>query len=128
MTGYDLTPQAKKALQQRIIDHADQQAEERRQQSLRDARNAETRKAYLAGLEAQKAEKAKLADIALDQELEPQKQILKRSWLANHPGKSSTDFEQHSWPLLRENLIVERDELARRAAHAEGRASRRYAL
>ena len=126
--NWDLSNKAKLEHKQRILDHDAEQQKQARYQELRDIKNAETRSKYLAGLEADKAEKAKLADIELDIELEPRKQVLMRDWLANQPGKTSIDFEKIAWPHLRENLIVERDELARQATIAEGRASGRYAL
>jgi predicted RecB family nuclease len=113
---------------QRIADHKQWQLDQQREQTRRELDNAETRRKYLAGLEAEKAEKAKLADIALDIELEPQKQMALRQWLADHPGKTSTDFDKSAWPYLRENLIAERAESERQATIAEARESGRYAL
>lgn len=113
---------------QRIADHEQWQLDQQREQTRRELDNAETRRKYLTGLEAEKAEKAKLADIALDIELEPRKQILLREWLAGHPGKTSGDFDSLAWPHLRENLIAEIAESKRRATIAEARESGRYAL
>lgn len=107
MTAYEA--RAQKQIQQRISDHEADQLEERRQQTIRDMQNAATRKQYLAGLESQKAEKRKLQDIEIDRILEPQKVILRNEWLANHPGKASTDFDKAAWPHLRANLVAERE-------------------
>ncbi len=126
--NWDLSNKAKMEHKQRIVAHEAQQAEERRQQSLRDAKNASTRQKYLDKLEAEKDEKRKLADIAIDAELEPRKLFLQREWLVNNAGKTPADFERVAWPLLRQNLLAEREELARQATIAEGRASGRYAL
>ncbi len=126
--NYELSASAKRAHQQRIIDHEAEQEKQAHYQQMRDQRNAETRKQYLGGLEARKVEEAKLRNLEIDAELQPRKQFLQREWLANQPGKTSIDFEKAAWPHLRENLIVERDELARQATIAEGRASGRYAL
>ncbi len=65
------------------------------------AHNAETRRKYLAGLEAAKAEKQAEHDAAIDRELEPQKQQLKRDWLANNPAFTEFDFEKKAWVLSR---------------------------
>lgn len=126
--SWELSNKGKMEQKQRIADHEQSQLAEQREQTRRDLSNAETRRKYLAGLEADKAEKAKLTDIELDVELEPRKQVLMRDWLANQPGKTSTDFEKTAWPHLRENLIEERSELARQNTIAEARASGRYAL
>ena len=42
----------------------------------------------------------------LDKELEPRKEMLSRQWLADHPGKTSTDFDRSAWPYLREMLSL----------------------
>lgn len=126
--SYELSPQAKSEQQHRIANHDAEQEKQARYQQMRDQRNAETRKQYLGGLEARKVEEAKLRNLEIDAELQPRKQFLQREWLANQPGKTSIDFEKAAWPHLRENLIVERDELARQATIAEGRASGLYSL
>lgn len=70
--------------------------------------NAETRRKYLAGLEAAKAEKQRESDAEIDRQLEPQKQTLMREWLANHPNETANDFEKKAWIHLRQNLIEQR--------------------
>ncbi len=117
--AYALSSKAKNDQRQRIIDHNQQQEQERLAQLARDRSNAETRRKYLAGLDAEKAEKRKLHDIATDLELEPQKQTLRRQWLVDHPGKTSAQFESGAWPLLRENLITERTQRAYEATSEE---------
>lgn len=105
MTGYELTKSARIAMQRRQEEHQRQQASAADQQFLQTANNGETRKRYLDGLEAKKAEKRAESERAFDQAIEPQKQQLRRQWLADHPGKSEKDFESAAWPLLRANLV-----------------------
>ena len=105
---WDISKKAKMESRQRAEIHDEMIRREAQEQAARDADNAETRRKYRAGLEAEKAEEAKLADLALDIELEPRKEVLLRQWLADHPGKTSTDFDRSAWPHLRANLIVER--------------------
>ena len=112
---------AKAAMHQRSIERADADAEELRQQAARDLANSAARRSYLDGLAKQRADQQKAADAAIDREIEPQKQMLKRQWLADHPGKSESDFERSAWPLLRENLVAERDENIRQATLAATR-------
>ncbi len=82
LLNWDLSNKAKLEHKQRILDHDAEQQKQARYQELRDIKNAETRSKYLASLEDEKDEKRKLADIAIDAELEPRKQVLMRDWLA----------------------------------------------
>jgi hypothetical protein len=90
--------------------------------------NGETRRKYLSQLEAGKDEKRREIDRELDRELEPQKQRLKRDWLANNPSFTESDFEKKAWILLRQNLIEERKTAVMEATTQQLRASGRYNL
>ncbi len=92
------------------------------------AHNAETRRKYLDGLEAAKAEKQSQQDAEVDAELEPAKQRLKRDWLANNPAFTESDFEKKAWILLRQNLVEERNTAVMEATTQQLRASGRYNL
>ncbi len=90
--------------------------------------NAESRRKYLANLEsARKAKKAE-TDAELDRQLEPQKQMLMREWLANNPNFSASDFEKKAWIYLRENLIEQRKAGAVNAELLAQQATGRYTL
>jgi hypothetical protein len=90
--------------------------------------NAESRRKYLASLEsARKAKKAE-TDAELDQQLEPQKQMLMREWLANHPDKTTDDFNKSAWIHLRENLVEQRKAVAVNAELLAQQATGRYTL
>ncbi len=95
-----------------------------RQQSA----NAETRRKYLDGLEAAKAEKQSQRDAEVDAELEPAKQTLMRGWLANNPDQTTGDFEKKAWQHLRTNLIEQQKTAVMEATAQQLRASGRYNL
>lgn len=67
--------------------------------------NGEAGRTYRASLDAAKAEKQREHDARIDRQIEPQKQMLKRDWLANHPGKTADDFDKSAWVHLRTNII-----------------------
>jgi hypothetical protein len=71
--------------------------------------NAEARQRYLSKLADEKAERQRERDEEIDLELLPQKQILKREWLANNPNFTPQDFESKAWIYLRENLLKQRE-------------------
>jgi hypothetical protein len=83
---------------------------------------------YQATLEAANAEKQREHDARIDRELEPQKQILMREWLANHSYQTEADFEEKAWQHLRQNLIEQRAQTIRQATIREGQATGRYNL
>lgn len=91
-------------------------------------KNAETRRKYLDGLEAAKAEKQSQRDAEVDAELEPAKQTLMRGWLANNPDQTIGDFEKKAWQHLRTNLIEQRNAEIMEATTQQLRASGRYNL
>ena len=106
---------------------ADERERERQLEEQR-RENQRARDEYLAGLEAKRAEERKRAEQALDRELEPHKQRMKRDWLVAHPDKTETDFERQAWPLLRQNAIEDQREQQIQATMAEMRRSGRYSL
>jgi len=67
--------------------------------------NREARARYEASLEAERAAKNAEADARLEEALAPERDRLKRGWLAAHPGKTARDFTECAWPLLRANLV-----------------------
>src|SRR6185369_16600880 len=75
-----------------------------RQRSDNDA----ARRQYQDGLAAQRAERQKEAEAKLEKDLQPQKEALKRDWLANNPSFNASDFETKAWPLLKGNLVEQR--------------------
>lgn len=90
--------------------------------------NSEAGRKYRASLEAAKAEKQREHDARIDRELEPQKQMLMREWLANNPTFTATDFEQKAWAHLRQNLIEQRKVDAINAQTKAHLASGRYSF
>jgi hypothetical protein len=96
----------------------------RRQQ----AANAETGRLRRQAEETARAEKRKEADAEIDAELEPQKEALSREWLANHPGKTASDFYRDAWPHLRLNLVAERADRIKQKSMEEARAALSGAL
>jgi hypothetical protein len=92
------------------------------------ASNAETRRKYLAGLEAAKAEKQSERDAEIDRQLEPQKIRLRNEWLANNPNLTEDDFESKAWHLLKANLIEQGEMDNREAMRNSLLKSGRYAV
>jgi hypothetical protein len=90
--------------------------------------NDETRRKYLAGLENEKTAKQAEADARIDARLEPQKQFLKREWLANNPNETAADFEKKAWVHLRENLLEQRRNETFEAELQSQRSTGRYNL
>ncbi len=92
------------------------------------AENDETRQRYLTSLNDEREAKAAESQAKIDAELEPQKQILKRQWLADHPGKTENDFNRKAWIHLRQNLVEQRDAEVMNANLKAARATGRYSL
>ncbi len=88
--------------------------------------NAQTRRKYLDGLEAAKAEKQRELDAVIELDLAPEKRRLQNEWLANNPNFTASDFEQKAWHLLKENLIEQRR--AEAFEIEKQRVASRYAL
>jgi hypothetical protein len=90
--------------------------------------NAETRRKYLDGLEAAKAEKQSQRDAEVDQSLMPEKQRLMREWLVNNTDKNEADFDKLAWTYLKQNLIEQGEMDNREAMRNSLLRSGRYAL
>lgn len=112
----------------RPADHNLWQQERDRVLARQKADNDEAGRKYRASLETAKAEKQREHDARIDRELEPQKQKLKREWLANNPNFTETDFEEKAWRHLRANLIEQRNADSINAEIQKHRASGRYLL
>ena len=93
-------------------DHGLWQTERDRTLARQRIDNAAARNRRMTAENQTKAEKQKLDDIALDAELEPTKLRLRREWLAANPDRTEAEFEAKSWPLLRQNLVEERQDIA----------------
>jgi len=98
-----------KALAEQRRERLERESKEAEAEAERNRRNEEARSRYLASLEMEKAERRAVHEAKLEHELLPERERIKRSWLADHPGKSEKDFMAVAWPYLRLNLIEERD-------------------
>lgn len=85
--------------------------------------NAATRREYLAGVEAKRADEQARYEREIEASLEPEKTRLKNEWLANNPTLTAADFERETWHLLKANLIAERDAAQMEAEMQKARAS-----
>ena len=112
----------------RADDHGLWQRERDRVLDRQRNENVEARRKYNAQLEAAKTEKRRETDAETDRQLEPQKQILMREWIANHPGKTKDDFDKTAWLHLRQNLIEQSRADALDAHIKAETASGRYSL
>jgi hypothetical protein len=92
------------------------------------AHNAETRRKYLDGLEAAKAEKQSQRDAEVDAELEPAKQTLMRGWLADNPDRNEADFNKLAWKYLKQNLVEQGETDNREAVRNSLLKTGRYAV
>ncbi len=90
--------------------------------------NDATRASYLQDLENKKAERQHTDDAEIDRQLEPQKQTLMREWRANHPGKTTDDFNKPAWIHLRQNLIEQGNADAMNAQINSLKSSGRYSV
>ncbi len=96
-----------------------EQAQAAADEAARAQANEEARERRLATLEATRAAQRQRDQAAIDAELAPTKERLKRQWLADHPDGTAADFEARSGPLLRKNLVED----GRERAVEETRAS-----
>jgi len=124
--------QAQRTLEQVLArqraEREQREAEEAQQLEAQKQSNAEARKAYLSKLAAERAAKQAEADARLDQQLEPEKQRTGREWLANHLGKSQSDFEQVWTAHLRANAVENLERAKGEALRASLRASGQYSF
>jgi hypothetical protein len=102
--------------------------EEREAQEERDRRNAETRKAYLATLEAKRAAERAKSEAEVDRQLEPEKTRAKNAWLAAHPDKTPADFEATWTARLRPNAVQDLERQAGEATKQTLRATGEYSF
>ena len=112
----------------RSDDHSLWQQERDRVLARQRSENAEAGRAYRTSLDAVKAEKQREHDAETDRQLEPQKQMLMREWLANNPTLTETDFDKKARQHLRANLIEQRNADAMNAEIQRQTASGRYSL
>jgi ATPase subunit of ABC transporter with duplicated ATPase domains len=75
------------------------------EQAERDKSNAKTRQEFLAALAEKKAQAHAKSQAEVDLQLEPEKNRVRNSWLANHPRENSDDFEEVWKKHLRENAF-----------------------
>jgi hypothetical protein len=109
-------------------DHNDWQIERDRTLARQQSDNAEAGRKYRATLQTAKDEKRREYDAEIDRELEPQKQRLKREWLANNPNQTASDFEKKAWAFLKGNLIEQREAAKMEHTKRQLSASGRYSL
>jgi hypothetical protein len=106
----------------------ERERDEAKQLERQSQANAETRKRYLDGLDAKRAEEHTAAEAAVEAEIAPEHARAEREWLANNAGKTERDFLYDAWPLLRLNIIEQRERQAADALKAKLLASGRYSF
>jgi hypothetical protein len=99
-----------KPYEQYRIERAAQLQDEADEAAARKRSNDETRRQYLAGLEAQRAEERRASAEAWEEAHAAERNRLQREWLVAHPDRSAEDFITRAWPKLKEN-ILERERL-----------------
>jgi hypothetical protein len=109
-------------------DHREWQKERDHTLARQQSDNAGTKRRYLDKLDDDRKAKKAETDAELDRQLEPQKQTLMREWLANHPDKTTDDFNKSAWIHLRENLVEQRKAAAVNAEMLAQQATGRYTL
>ncbi len=112
----------------RADDHGLWQQERDRVIDRQRSDNANARARYLQDLENKKRAKQRADEAETDRQLEPQKQVLMREWLADNPDKSAEDFDISAWLHLRQNLIEQSRADALNAHIKAETATGRYAL
>jgi hypothetical protein len=90
--------------------------------------NAATRKAYLDGLAAKRDAEREEREAKVDAQLEPEKTRARNEWLANHLGKSQSDFEQVWTAHLRANAVQDLERQAGEATKQTLRATGEYSF
>jgi len=109
MTYNPILERQNKALAEQRRERLERESKEAEAEAERKRRNDAARGRYLAKLDAERAERRAAAETRLEEEIAPERERLKRSWLADHSGKTEKDFMAVAWPHLRLNLIEERD-------------------
>lgn len=69
--------------------------------------NRMARERRLAADAEAKSNKARLDAAEIDAQLAPRKEAHKRGWLMANPGYSGSHYDQHVWPLYRQQLLEE---------------------
>jgi hypothetical protein len=103
---------------------AQRQAEYERLEAQR--LNEEARQRWLAKVEADREAQRARDQAAVDAQLAPTKERLKRQWLADHPEADAETFERRAWPQLKANLLDDLREQQTRQAMERMRASGEY--
>ena len=93
MSNWQTQQAISRANAQLRAEREEREAQEAREREARKAVNDRLRAEYLAGLEAEKAERRRRDEEGLDRELDSVKQQERRRWLADHPDKTPADFE-----------------------------------
>ncbi len=81
--------------------------------------NARLKQERLDKLKSERKAAQEKDERAIDANLEPKKQTLRRDWLANHPNETEKTFETKAWPHLRANLKTELQEQAEQAVYQQ---------
>ena len=111
---------------QAFIDQRDaEQAAAAREAAANAAENARLGAARLAALDR---ERTAAEEQRLEEALAPERATAERRWRAAHPGKTGGDFARDAWPLLRVNLLEERQAATVEAAKAALRRTGAYGL
>lgn len=100
------------------------------EQAERDRLNSEARARHLAALAAQRQAKADEWAAAQEQAFADDKARLQREWQAAHPEYRADPqaFDRLAWPLLRQNLIADRDAAVLEATKRQLRQRGGYSL
>jgi hypothetical protein len=104
-------------------DELEQAEKELNEAKLHVERNNAAKREWEAKLKAEQDAKQAESEARLEAELEPSKQREMRAWLIAHPDKDQKDFEQKAWPLIRQNLAEDRQQLLRKAAEERARCA-----
>jgi hypothetical protein len=114
------------SLARQRAEREEREREEKAAQDERDRSNAATRKAYLDGLEAKRADERRRAEARVDAQLADEKTRTGREWLANHPDKTPADFEATWTRFLRPNAVQELERLKGEATRASLLSTGKY--
>ncbi len=101
---------------------------ERDEQAERDRRDDRARAVRLAGIQEKRDAERQQVEAQVDAHLEPEKTRASHEWLAAHPGKSPSDFEQ-VWKLhLRPSAVADMERTRAETTRARLRATHAYAM
>ena len=88
--------------------------------------NAAAGRAWQAKLQAERDAKQAEHDARIEAELQPIKERERRQWLIDHPDKDEKTFEARVWPLIKANLIEDRQKMMVQMATERLRRTGRY--